>query len=133
MAWYGEKEKEKKKVGTGKLVRKAIQVGIVNNIYDKLFNDEDTKTTVYKTSWILDSVASGHYANEKTMVWDKKKIQPGTGIEIRCAYKGIMNQTGEGNYYSTTYQKAPKKSISFMAYIHRYLVVANLSKKEHAH
>ena len=27
----------------------------------------------------------------------QKKIQPGTGIKVGCADKGIMNQIGEGN------------------------------------
>ena len=88
-------KKKKKEVGTGKFVRKVILSALPGNeaqqtttkmnpvtktvygtikiregniIYDKLFNDEDTKISVYKTSWLLDSVASGHYANDKTMV-----------------------------------------------------------------
>ena len=79
-----------------KTVYDTIKIGVTNNIYDKLFNDEDKTTIVYKTSWLLDSVASGHYADKKTMVRDKKKIQPGTGIEVECADKGIINQIGEG-------------------------------------
>ena len=78
-----------------KTVYGTIQVGLADSIYNKLCNDEDTKTTVYKTSCLVDTVASGNYANNKTMVRDKKKIQPGTGIEVGCADKGIMSQTRE--------------------------------------
>ena len=60
-------------------------------IYNKLFNDEDTQTTVYQITCLLDSVASGHYDDNKTMGRDKKKIQPGTGIEVGCDDKGIMH------------------------------------------
>ena len=118
-----KRRKKKKEVGTGTFVRKAIlsallgivaqqtttrmdpvtktvygtiKIRVANNIYDKLFNDEDTKTTVYNILWLLDSTASGHYANNKTMVRNKKKIQPGTGIKVGCADKEIMNQIGEG-------------------------------------
>ena len=73
----------------------TIKLGLANNIYNKLSNDEDTKTTVYKISWLLYSVANDHYVDDKTMVQDKNKIQPGTGIEVGCADKGIMSQRRE--------------------------------------
>ena len=79
-----------------KTVYGTKKIGVANNIYDKLFDDEDTKPTVYKTSWILDSAASGHYGDDKTMMRDKKKIQLGTNIEVGCANTGVMHQTGEG-------------------------------------
>ena len=48
-------------------------------------------------TWIFNSAASGHYADDKTVVQDKKKIQLGTGIkEVGCANTGIMQQKGEG-------------------------------------
>ena len=75
-----------------KTVYGTIKIGVANNIYDKLFNDEDTKPTVYKTSWLIDSAANGHYAVNETMVRIKKKIQPGTGIEVGCANTGVMHQ-----------------------------------------
>ena len=78
-----------------KTVYGTIRIEVANNIYDRVFIDEDTKTTVYKTSWLLDLVTSGHYANNKTLVRNKKKIQPGTSIDVGCADKGIMNQIGE--------------------------------------
>ena len=51
-----------------KTIYGTIQLGLANNIYDKLINDEDTNPTVYKTSWLLDTAASGNYADDKTMV-----------------------------------------------------------------
>ena len=51
-----------------KTVYGTIKIGVADNIYDKIFNDKDTKPTVYKTSWLLDLAASGHYADNKTMV-----------------------------------------------------------------
>ena len=76
-----------------KTVYGTIQLGLANNIYDKLFNDEDTNPKIYKTSWLLDTVASGHSAEDKMIVRDKKKIQPGTGINIGYVDKGILNKT----------------------------------------
>ena len=55
-----------------KTVYGTIQIGVANNIYDKLFNDDDTKPTVYKTSCLFDSAASGHYADNKTVVLNYK-------------------------------------------------------------
>ena len=78
-----------------KTVYGKIKIGVANNIYDKLFNDDDTKPTVYKTSWILDSVASGQYIDNETVMQNKKKIQPSTGIEVGCANTDIMHQKGE--------------------------------------
>ena len=74
-----------------KTVYGTIELGLAINIYNKLSNDEDTKPTVYKLSWLLDLVASGHYGDNKTMVRDKKKIHPGTGIKVGCANKGIVS------------------------------------------
>ena len=87
---------QEKKIDTGKLVTKAIQVEIANNIYNKLFNDEDTKPTAYKTLWLLNSAANGHYADDETIVEDKKKIQPVIGIEVGFVNTGVMYKTGEG-------------------------------------
>ena len=79
-----------------KTIYGTIQIGLVNNIYDKLINDEDIPPTVYKTSWLLDTAASDNYADNKTIMQNKKEIQPGTGINAGCADKVILSQTGEG-------------------------------------
>ena len=57
-----------------KTVYGTIQLGLANNIYNKLINDKDTNPTVCKTSWLLDAVASGNYAGDKTIVQTKGKF-----------------------------------------------------------
>ena len=47
-----------------KTVYGEIKIGVANNTYDELFNDDDITPRVYKTSWILDSAASGHYVDD---------------------------------------------------------------------
>ena len=73
-----------------KTVCGKIQVGQANNIYDKLFNDEEMNPTTYKTS------SSDMYANKKTVMQNPEKIPLGTGIDVGCANNGVMNQTGKG-------------------------------------
>ena len=51
-----------------KTVYGKIKIGVANNTYDELYNDDDTTPRVYNTSWILDLAASGHYADDKTVV-----------------------------------------------------------------
>ena len=41
-----------------KIIYGKIKIGVVNITYDELFNDDDTTPRVYKTSWILNLVAS---------------------------------------------------------------------------
>ena len=79
-----------------KTVYGKIKIGIANNIYDKLSNDDDTTAGVYKTSWLLDTAASDMYADTKTVVRDPEKIPLGSGVDVGCANNGIMNQTGKG-------------------------------------
>ena len=50
------------------------QLGLANNIYNKLINDEDTDPIVYKTSWLLDTAASGNYTDNKTRMRYKREI-----------------------------------------------------------
>ena len=75
-----------------KTVHSKIKIGVANNIYDELSNDEDDTPRAYKTSWILDSAASGNYADDGTLVRDKQEIQLGTGIDVGCANQGVMHQ-----------------------------------------
>ena len=51
-----------------KTVYRTIQIGLANNIYDKLINDEDKNPTKYKISWLLDTVASDSYGDNNTKV-----------------------------------------------------------------
>ena len=51
-----------------KTVYATIQIGLANNIYDKLFKDEDTNTTIYKIPRLLVTTTSGNYANDNTKV-----------------------------------------------------------------
>ena len=79
-----------------KTVYGTIQIGLANNIYNKLINDEDTNPTKYKTSWLLDTAASGNYgSNNNTKVQNKKEIQQGSDINVGCANKRILSQTRE--------------------------------------
>ena len=77
-----------------KAVRGKIKISIANNTYDRLENDEDNTPNVYKKSWILDTACSGNYADDETIVKDKKDIEPGTGINVGCANTGVMQQKG---------------------------------------
>ena len=77
-----------------KTVRGKIKISIANNTYDRLENDEDNTPNVYKKSWILDTACSGNYADDETIVKDKKSIEPGTGINVGCANTGVMQQKG---------------------------------------
>ena len=81
----------------------------------------------------MDSAASGNYVNNKTMVCNKKMIQPGTGIEVECADKGIMHQVGEGKLLFNNVLEGTNGSTSSMTCIHHYLVAENLSEKENVH
>ena len=53
---------------TTKTVHGKIKIGIANNTYDRLENDEDTTPRAYKTSWTLDTACSGNYADDETIV-----------------------------------------------------------------
>ena len=44
---------------------------------------------------ILDTAASGYYVDDKTVVKDNDKLQPGTGINIGCANKRVLSQIGK--------------------------------------
>ena len=79
-----------------KIVYGRIWRGLANEICDKLINDEENTPTTYKPSWLLDTSASGHYGDNNTKVWNKKKIQPRLGINVGCADNRILSQTREG-------------------------------------
>ena len=50
-----------------------IWIGIVNNIYDKIMNDEKNTTTTYKTSWLLDTAGSRRYGDNNTKVRKRRR------------------------------------------------------------
>ena len=79
-----------------KTVYGKIKIGVANNPFGGLFNDDDTTPRVYKTTWILYSTVSGYYVDDETVVRDKKTIQFSTDIELGCANTGVMYQQGEG-------------------------------------
>ena len=56
-----------------KTVYGIIQIGLVNNIYNKLIKDEDTNTTIYKIPWLLVTTTSGNYADDNTKVQNQKE------------------------------------------------------------
>ena len=65
-----------------------------NNIYNVLGNDELTSFKEYKTSYILDTGASGNYGDRKTKV--KKRRQVKKEIRVGCATGKTMQQEAEG-------------------------------------
>ena len=67
-----------------------------NNIYNNLEDDENTTPAVYKSSWLLDTAASGNYGDKHTRVKNRKKIQPGDSISVNCANSDAMRQIEEG-------------------------------------
>ena len=75
-----------------KTVHGKIKISIANNTYDKLENDKGTTPRVYKKSLTLNTACSGNYADDETIVRDKKDIEPDTGILVGCANKGVMRQ-----------------------------------------
>ena len=79
-----------------KAIHQKVQISLANNIYEGLEDDTTTTPMTYKTSWLLDTAASGNYADKHTTVRDRKTIHEGTGINVGCANKGLMSQTEEG-------------------------------------
>ena len=77
-----------------KTIYGKIRIGITNNTYDRLENDEDNTPQAYKKSWILNTACSRNYADDNMIVRDKKDIEPGTGINVGCANTSVMQQTG---------------------------------------
>ena len=79
-----------------KTIHQKVQISLANNIYEGLEDDTSTTPMTYKTSWLLDTAASGNYADKHTTVRNRKTIHEGTGINVGCANKGLMSQTEEG-------------------------------------
>ena len=52
-----------------KTITRKIQISLANKIYEELQNDEDTTPTKYKSSWLLDTAASGNYAEWMTIIY----------------------------------------------------------------
>ena len=65
------------------------------NKFDGLENDTLDKYGNYKSRWMLDTAASGNYADRKTRIPNQRTITHG-GINVSCANNGIMKQQAEG-------------------------------------
>ena len=57
-----------------KIITQKIQISLANNSYEKLQNDEDATPTKYESSWLLDTAASGNYADWMTIIRNRKAI-----------------------------------------------------------
>ena len=62
---------------------------------------------IYKTSWLLDKAASGHYGDNNTKVQTWKKIRRGSGINVGCTNNCKLSQTGEGEL---PFDKIPERT-----------------------
>ena len=51
-----------------KAIHQKLQISLTNNIYEGLEDDTTTTPMTYKTSWLLDTAASGNYADRHTTV-----------------------------------------------------------------
>ena len=69
-------------------------INIAANIYDNLHNDELTSYGNYKQPWMLDTGATGHYADRRTRVRRRRKTR--NGIRVGCANGNVMTQVEEG-------------------------------------
>ena len=67
-----------------KTIHRKVQIRLAHNIYDRLENDTHTTPMTYKTSWLLDTAASGNYADKHTTVQNRRRIQQGPGINVGC-------------------------------------------------
>ena len=65
------------------------------NKNDELENDTLYKYGNYISRWMLDTTASGNYADKKTRIPNQQEITYG-GINMSCANNGIMKQQAEG-------------------------------------
>ena len=81
---------------TTKTLRRKVQIRLAHNICDNLGDDAHTTPMIYKTSWLLDTAASGNYGHKHIAVRNRKRIQQGTGVNVGCANNGLMSQTEEG-------------------------------------
>ena len=64
------------------------------NKFNGLDNDTPGEYGNYKSSWMLDTAASGNYADKDTLVGNKKEIRH--GVSVSCTNNGIMQQKAEG-------------------------------------
>ena len=64
------------------------------NKFNGLEDDTLDEYGNYNSSWMLDTAASGNYADKNTPVGNKQEITH--GISVSCANDGIMQQTAEG-------------------------------------
>ena len=61
-------------------------------MYNNLTNDELTEYGEYKSSFLLDTAASGNYGDLRTKAKKKRRIKTGKGILVGCANGNLMSQ-----------------------------------------
>ena len=61
-------------------------------MYNNLTNDELTEYGEYKSSFLLDTAASGNYGDLQTKAKKKRRIKAGKGILVGCANGNLMSQ-----------------------------------------
>ena len=74
-------------------------------MYNNLTNDELTEYGEYKSSFLLDTAASGNYGDLRTKAKKKRRIKAGKGILVGCANGNLMSQVAEGE---VTFDKIPQ-------------------------
>ena len=113
-----------------KTIHQKIQIRLANNIYDGLEDVASTTPMTYKTSWLLDTAASGNYADKHTTVRNRRRIREGTGVNVGCANNGLMSHTEEG---SLPFNNIPTgaEDVQLFENMHSPLLSGgNLSKKD---
>ena len=63
-----------KRSSTDKTTTKSSKQAQANNMYDNLENDELQGYGEYKSTYILDTAASGNYGDTRTKVKNKRKV-----------------------------------------------------------
>ena len=72
-----------------KTIYRKVGISLANNIYDKLEDNDLTTPTTYKTSRLLDTVASGNYADASTKLQNRRKLTQ-QGIKVGCVNNSSM-------------------------------------------
>ena len=94
LRWYKQRRKEWRQGTRNTKTNKSDGTRYASNIYDNLEDDELTSYGNYKSSYILDTGASGHYGDKKTKVRKRRKVRH--GIKVGVANGNTMTQIEEG-------------------------------------
>ena len=91
-----------------------------NNMYDIFLDDNISPSTTHKSTYLLDTAASGNYGDMQTTVINKQAITPGEGIQVGCANGNVMSQVAKADVPFQKYPQAAKDMQLFIICILHY-------------